>query len=210
MTTTKYVVALFGFEYDDNFYSPTDTIQPNHSYVYSTEEEAEKKKKDLTFDEIFKDPTEGNFGNLSLEKFEEESLLKFFERHNMLNEGEEEYYNDATPVLTKEMLLPIWEELYPIIKDFYFKILKCEQDADVSELELKTETKYLKQTIVGFSNEDNKFVLHSEKDAAIIEIDDYDVYKTYYLNGKTIQKDKWNTEVRKIKIKKLVDSKDQK
>lgn len=83
-------------------------------------------------------------------------------------------------------------------------------DIEVNEdntIEFNWENNYAKEFFYKGILEDNKFLLHSVTDAALVTLDDYDIYKKFYLKGKLYEKEKeWLSDIRKYKIENILKS----
>lgn len=191
----KIMVVKYGYEYDDNFYNHDGKIDINKCNIFDDIEKAEEFKKAKTKYELFNHPTNGDLYNV-LDGIDENNidLLASF----LGIEKEENYYNHLT-ITKKHLTKKKYAELYPIIKDLYFKIVEIEIENN-SNVELEWKSNYSKTKFLGIIKDD-KFELHSSTKPAIIEKDDYEVYKEYYLKGKKYEKKQdWISESRKYKI----------
>ncbi len=198
----KFVVLKYDYEYNDNWYEHNENISETEIKVFDKKDVAEKHKKDLTKKAIGEFPTENNLSNI------QDNVPNLSEIRNLINSNteDEDYDEDdyETRIPSHFLEGEKWDKLYPMIADTFYKIVEVEVDADATSITLNWKSDYAEKTYIGIV-ENNDFLLHSAKKPAVVEKDDWEVYKSFYLKGKKYEKEsEWKSESRKYKIGNLL------
>jgi hypothetical protein len=195
----KYVVVKYNYEYNDNWYEHDDNISETEIKIFDDKDVAEAYKKELSKEAINDYPTDGNLANIQ----DNINLSKVRDFVNSESDGDDD--DDYEVNINEEFLKgEKWDKLYSIISDAFYKIVDVEVDVDTPSITLDWKSSYSKKTIIGIVEDDN-LILHSATEPALVEKDDYEVYKTYYLKGQKYEKvAEWKSESRKYKIGNLL------